>query len=147
MTEETKDIQIAVDIRHWIKLALFIAKQSHKGQFRRDEITPYITHPLSVSVRVEVRLKPIALLHDALEDSDLKLADLIALDFPEYIIRAVHTLTKLPDEDYIHYLQRVKENPDAIIVKLADMEHNLSDKPTEKQKAKYAKAKEFLTTK
>jgi (p)ppGpp synthase/HD superfamily hydrolase len=146
MTEKIQDTQIVVGIKHWIRLAHFIANQCHKEQYRRDKITPYIDHPIAVASRVEYRLVPIALLHDSLEDSDLKLADLIELDFPEYIVRAVEALTRFPDEDYMHYLQRVKENKDATAVKLADMGHNLSDSPTEKQKAKYAKAIEYLTT-
>jgi len=130
---------------HWYKLALFVATMAHKGQFRHDGRTPYIKHPLEVSFRVPKRLKPIALLHDVCEDNDVKFQDLEYLDFPKYIIDAVFDLTKGADEDYFEdYLKKIKTNPDALIVKLEDIRHNMNDTPTEKQRAKYIKALAFL---
>jgi hypothetical protein len=62
---------------------------------------------------------------------------------PGTIVDAVVALTKYGD-DYDEYLTRVKANPLATLVKIADIQHTLSDKPTAKQKAKYEKALKIL---
>lgn len=122
-----------------------LASVCHQDQKRRGG-EPYILHPIAVAEAVEMRLKPIAYLHDAMEDSKVPEAVRWALmTFPEYIQQAVADLTKRAGEDYFaEYLPRVKANPDALTVKLADIAHNLSDQPTERQKAKYKRALEFL---
>jgi (p)ppGpp synthase/HD superfamily hydrolase len=121
-----------------------MAEIFHQEQKRRDGKTPYVEHPIRVATKVERNLMPIALLHDAMEDSDLQARTLRILDFPEYIIEALEALTKKPKEDYMDYLARVKNNPYALAVKLADIDDNLNDAPTDKQKEKYKKALEFL---
>jgi hypothetical protein len=40
------------------------------------------------------------------------------------VIEGVAALTKLPGEDYESYKNKVKQNPDAIKVKMADLRHN-----------------------
>jgi (p)ppGpp synthase/HD superfamily hydrolase len=87
----------------------------------------------------------VALLHDTLEDAPSFTADrLMKLGIPENIIEAVQAITKQDGEDYDLYLERVKANPIAAKVKIADMLSNLADAPSEKQKAKYAKGLKAL---
>ena len=46
-----------------------IARQAHEGQFRRDGVTPYITHVESVVSRCSNKYeKSLAWLHDVIED-------------------------------------------------------------------------------
>ena len=51
--------------------------------------------------------------------------DLTNEGFSEEIIDAVHALSKLENEDYEHYLQRVKKNDLAVRVKLNDLSDNM----------------------
>jgi len=130
--------------QHWIKLAYFVARMAHKGQMRRDGVTPYFEHPLAVSNALPDRLKPIALLHDVVEDTDVTQTDLEYLDFPKYITDAVDRLTRKSWDNYTQYLEKVRHNPDALAVKLADIDHNLNDAPTDKQRNKYLSALTIL---
>ena len=72
----------------------------------------------------------IALIHDAIEDPQ----------HAENVVDAVLALTKTPDIAYMDYLASLYDFPNALIVKLADMNHNLGDVPTSRQKKKYARA-------
>ena len=65
----------------WIVKAKEIATEAHEGQKRSDG-KPYITHPARVAAAVKDRLKPIAWLHDVVEDTRVTLDDLKKWDFP-----------------------------------------------------------------
>lgn len=123
-----------MELKDYIDLARLIATRSHEGQFRRDGVTPYITHPEAVADMVEDRLKPIAWLHDVIEDSQCKsqVREMIYLLFPPYISSAVHNLTNVfHGLDYDYYISNmVMRDPDAIAVKIADMKHNISCSPS-----------------
>ncbi len=125
------------ELPNWISLAEQIAREAHQGQFRKDGITPYITHPAQIAASVPDDLKPIAWLHDVIEDTNLALAHLEAAGLPPYVLVAVHALTKVDGEDYDKYLQRVRSNDHARLVKIADIENNLKGQPSEKARAKY----------
>lgn len=119
--------------------AMIVCRLAHKGQMRRDGSTPYHTHPTEVANNVPLELKPIAFLHDTLEDTDLGELSLRALGFPEYVVDAVVALTRLSIESYDEYVTRLMRNPSAVAVKIADMEHNYSCNPSENSKAKIEK--------
>ena len=124
-----------------------IATKAHEGQFRRDGVTPYIDHPRDVVSRCESSLeKMTAWLHDVLEDTEHTLIDLAYLGVPREVTEAVLLLTKTKGQSYSTYLMGIKENSIARKVKIADMISNLSDTPTQRQIAKYAKGMHFLTT-
>jgi (p)ppGpp synthase/HD superfamily hydrolase len=128
-----------------IGIAQAIAERAHSGQFRRDGITPYIKHPQDVASRVETEeQKIVAVLHDTIEDTELTLDDLRAVGFPEEIVNAIAAMTKTEGQDYDQYLIGVKSDPLARVVKIADMNANLSDSPTERQIEKYHKGLAFL---
>ena len=131
---------------------LAIAKDAHKGQVDKAGVD-YIQHPLFVASLVEGELaKTVALLHDVVEDSDWTLEDLRKEGLPEEVVQAVGILTKKRNENYEEYILRVKQNPLARQVKLADLKHN-SDlsrlaNVTEidrKRAEKYRQAIAFLT--
>lgn len=123
-------------------LAERIARNAHRGQFRRDGVTPYIQHPEGVVARLRGESEEVisaAWLHDVLEDSKVVADDLSESGVPRAVVSAVVALTHMPDEPYENYLRVIRENPIAIKVKVADMLHNLSDAPTGKQVLKYAR--------
>lgn len=133
-------------LEYWIQQAQEIATRAHRGQFRNDNTTPYINHPIRVSVAVEDRLKPIALLHDSIEDSDGKvtLDTLREYGFPQYIITAVNLLTHKHGDSNMVYWKNILTNEDASKVKIADIRDNLGDSPSEYAKQKYVRALELF---
>ncbi len=120
-----------------------IAWKAHEGQKRNDG-SPYIRHPERVAAAVEDRLKPIALAHDLLEDTSVTLEDLKNEGFPAYIVEAIDLLTHRKGEPNLVYWGKIKPNPDALTVKLADINDNLNDKPSEYAKQKYSRALSFF---
>lgn len=129
--------------------ALAIAKDAHKGQVDKAGMD-YIQHPLFVASLVEGELaKTVALLHDVVEDSDWTLRK---EGLPEEVVQAVGIITKKRNENYEEYILRVKQNPLARQVKLADLYHNsdlsrlanVTDRDR-KRVAKYQQAIAFLS--
>lgn len=105
--------------------AIEIAHIAHDGQVDKGG-QPYIGHPLRVMNAVEtVEEKIVAVLHDAVEDSDLTLEDLAAAGFSDVIVEAIDAITKRPEEKRKDYLQRVMNNKIALKVKIADMTDNM----------------------
>ena len=107
-----------------IDIALAIARKAHAGQVDKAGVD-YIQHPLYVASQVKTEQeKAIALLHDVLEDSDITAADLLAYGLSNEVVTAVQTLTKKKGQSYQDYLEKVKSNNLARVVKLADLKHN-----------------------
>lgn len=136
----------------YVDLALEIATVAHRGQVDKAGID-YIEHPKVVASYVtEGEEKSTAYLHDVLEDADVTADDLMRQGILHQVVTAVETLTKNSKEPYFTYLEKVKLNPIARVVKLADLKHN-SDlsrlpSPTEedyKRLEKYKKAIAFLS--
>ena len=130
-----------------------IAKRAHLGQVDKAG-EDYIKHPEKVASFVKTdEEKAVAYLHDIIEDTELTLEDLGEYGFSKEVIEAVDIITKKRGEDYQSYLNSVKKNKLARVVKLADLCHN-SDltrlaKVTEKdikRKEKYQKAIDFLNS-
>lgn len=129
-----------------LKKAIELAQQYHKGQFRRDGITPYFNHVATVAEKLTTEEeKTVAYLHDIIEDTDCTLSTLME-HFPFDIVQAVHLLTHKEGVDYFTYIHKINEFPDPLIkrVKIADILSNLGDSPTEKQVAKYTLALNIL---
>lgn len=129
--------------------ALMIAVEAHKGQVDKNGM-PYILHPIAVMQKVEgLELKTIAILHDTIEDTYVTEDFLLEAGIPKNIVDVVALLTKPQNEPYESYLRRVKENPMAKAVKLADLAHNTSPERAsglnEARKKKYALAKQILS--
>lgn len=136
-----------------INIALSIAKKAHAGQVDKAGID-YIQHPVYVASQVKTEQeKAVALLHDVLEDSDITAADLLAYGLSNEVVTAVQTLTKKKGQSYQDYLEKVKSNNLARVVKLADLKHNsdlsrlksVSDTDRERVK-KYKNAIRYLST-
>lgn len=130
------------------EIALRIAVEAHMGQRDKNGM-PYILHPLAVASKVDgLELKTIAILHDTIEDTDVTADFLLERGIPKDIVEVVELLTKPKSESYESYLRRVKENPKAKAVKLADLAHNTDPSRAsglnELRRAKYELAKKVL---
>lgn len=137
-----RDVRLSDQINYSIinETARELAFKAHAGQFRRDGKTPYFNHVTAVAEALPGHLEAAGYLHDTLEDTKITAMDLEAAGIPTNIIDIVKILTHSKGETNEIYWERVLTSPDALLVKLADINHNLSDKPTDKQRTKYKKA-------
>lgn len=104
-----------------------IAFKAHEGAYDACGL-PYIMHPLHVAEQMtNETATAAALLHDVVEDTDITLDDLRAEGFREDIIKTVELLTHRDDVPYEEYLTKIKEDPVALAVKLADIAHNMDE--------------------
>lgn len=99
-----------------------------QGMKHRDG-HPASDHSFRVAHRVQEKFKDgdltvIALLHDLIEDARCTYAYLLLL-FGRRIADAVLDLTRGKKESWGVYIKRILKNPDAIRVKIADIEDNL----------------------
>ena len=140
------------------KKAMKIAYDAHHGQTDKSGV-PYIFHPIHLAEQMEdEQTTCVALLHDVVEDTDVTLEELEA-KFPKEITEAVQLMTHEKGVDYFEYVRRLKSNPIARTVKLADLKHNsdqsrladvtaaISDEKRVAMKEKYRRAEEILQKK
>lgn len=107
-----------------LSTALRIAMIAHEGQVDRAG-KEYIWHPLTVASMTSSFDEAItAILHDVMEDSNYTAESLRLAGIPEHIIEALCLLTHEKSEPYMDYVRRIKSNPLARAVKLADLKHN-----------------------
>ncbi len=106
------------------------ATEVHKGQFREDNKTPYITHPKAVVGLLKgIGIQDgdiicAAWLHDTIEDCGVS-SEQIRREFSPNISRIVSVLTR--DIGREEYLDRIKNADYNIqIIKIADVIHNSS---------------------
>ncbi len=131
-----------------LQRAIAIATKAHEGQVDKAG-HPYLAHPLFVMKNVNsLEEKIVAVLHDAVEDSELTFDELRSEGFPEVIVLAIAAITKIEGEAYAAYLERVIANAIALRVKIADVTHNLDIRrianPTEADFQRIAKYKKVL---
>ena len=137
-----------------IQKAYNYALENHGTQLRKSG-EPYIIHPTNVAYTIaELGLDEqticAALLHDVVEDTNVTF-DELEKEFSPEIIEALKLLTHDKNVDYLEYVRKIKNNPIARKVKLADLYHNSDpnrmENPTQKdleRKEKYRKAIEIL---
>ena len=134
--------------------AMCIAYTAHREQVDYNGV-PYIFHPIHLAEQMDDEVScAVALLHDVVEDTEITMEQL-AKEFPPEIIEPLKLLTHDDETDYFDYVRRIKSNPIAKKVKLADLAHNSdqsrcvgSDIPEERLefwRNKYQKAKAILT--
>ena len=106
------------------KKALQICFEAHKDQVDKSDL-PYIHHPLHLAEQMTDEVTTIvALLHDVLEDSPITMDQLAEEGFPAEALEAIALMTHGDDVDYMDYVKKIKQNPIAKAVKLADLAHN-----------------------
>lgn len=114
-----------MDLREQLLHAMHVAINAHGKQIDRNG-QPYIGHCFRVMAAGQtLEEKIVGVLHDILEDTAFTIIKLSAEGFCEEIIDAVHTLSKLENEEYDHYIRRVMRNDLAIRVKLNDLTDNM----------------------
>ncbi len=106
------------------KKALKLCFEAHKDQKDKSGL-PYIFHPFHLAEQMETEeTTVVALLHDVIEDTDYTIEDLTEMGFDKAITDALSLLTHDNKTDYMDYVAKIKENPIAKAVKLADLNHN-----------------------
>jgi hypothetical protein len=134
------------DTEALLRRAEEIARSAHEGQLYGD--VPYINHPLAVKARVGNNLmaQVAAILHDVLEDTPTSSQDLLDAGMPPASVTAVEAITRSAGEKYFAYITRLSNNSIARIVKVADLEENLSNLPEgHSLESRYLKALDMLT--
>lgn len=135
----TKIREYCTDGEDIVRKAYEYAESLHSGQFRQSG-EPYIIHPLNVSyilaeMHADVDTVCAGLLHDTLEDTDVKKED-IAHDFNQNVANLVDGVTKISkmnfstkqDQNYANtrkIITGITEDVRIIIIKLADRLHNM----------------------
>ena len=109
--------------------ALEFARRKHKGQ-KRIGGNDYITHPIAVWEMVKQQgydedYQLTALFHDLLEDTDTTEGEILRYG-NQNVLTAVKLLTKEKGYDMKKYIEGIKNNPIAFVVKIADRIHNLN---------------------
>lgn len=106
------------------KKALKLSFTAHKDQVDKSGI-PYVYHPYHLAEQMETEETiVVALLHDVVEDTDYTFNDLQKMGFPDSVIEALRLMTHDPKIPYLDYVKKMKANPVASAVKLADLKHN-----------------------
>ncbi len=136
-----------------LRAAYEMAKEAHKGQLRKDG-SPYVTHCVAAAdITVDMGLDEdsvvSALLHDVIEDTELKHGD-IARRFGEPVADIVEGVTKLTRVQYTSkedeqmenlrkMLMAMAKDIRVILIKIADRLHNMRTmdyQTAEKQRSK-----------
>lgn len=131
--------------------AMQIAYEAHHRQLDKCGM-PYIFHPFHLAEQMDDEYAVcVALLHDVLEDTDYP-RKALAAEFPKEVMDAVDLLTHEKGVPYLEYVEKIRPNPLAKKVKLADLTHNTDstrmplDGPAAQRRLeeKYLKAFEIL---
>jgi (p)ppGpp synthase/HD superfamily hydrolase len=115
--------------------AIILAVEAHGEQVDKAGVL-FVLHPLRVMDRMRTITPPpgvtnedlmiAGVLHDTVEDTPLTLAR-IQEEFGEIVTGIVDGVTRREDEVYQDgFIVRCAENPGAVLVKLADIDDNLS---------------------
>ena len=106
------------------KIALKLCFEAHKDQIDKSGM-PYVFHPFHLAEQMaDENTTIVALLHDVIEDTEYTLDDLRKFGFAEDVLSAISLMTHADDVPYMEYVVKIKTNPIAKAVKLADLKHN-----------------------
>lgn len=106
------------------KKAMKVAFEAHKNQTDKTGL-PYIYHPVHLAEQMTDEVTTCAaLLHDVAEDTNITLEALAEMGFDSEILAILRLLTHDEAVPYMEYVRKIKTNPLAVQVKLADLRHN-----------------------
>ena len=133
------------------KKALKLSFEAHKEQVDKSGM-PYVYHPFHIAEQMKDEDTTIvALLHDVVEDTDITVEDVRKMGFSEDVCEALSLMTHDENVPYMEYVKKLKKNPIAKAVKLADLKHNSDltrldavDEKTLKRVGKYKCAMKIL---
>ena len=107
-----------------VKRAILLASDAHRGQYDKGGL-PYITHPLHVADQMKTEDEcVVALLHDVMEDTGLTEFNLKEWGISDRQIAALKLLCHDETVPYLDYIQKIRMDPIARAVKIADLNHN-----------------------
>ena len=129
-------------------IARDIARHSHAGQLTRHGL-PMTDHVERVAAAVPDAARAVALLHDVLEKSDVRLDDLRDRGLTPVELAALDLLTRRDDETFERHTLRIGdgEGPAGAIarsVKLADLEDHISQAHDGRQAPPYRWARRHV---
>lgn len=135
------------------KKALRISFRVHKNQLDKSGM-PYVYHPFHLAEQMDDEYTTcVALLHDVVEDTDITIDGLKREGFPKEVTDAIALMTHDDGVPYLEYVAKIKRNPIATVVKLADLKHNSDlsrldevDSKALERVEKYRKAIQLLST-
>jgi (p)ppGpp synthase/HD superfamily hydrolase len=109
-----------------LEQAIALASKAHEGQ--KDKTgAPYILHPLRLMLCMKTESAMIAaVMHDVVEDSSWTLEQLRIEGFSDDMLAILDCLTHRSGESYEMFIDRVRKNPIACQVKIADLEDNMN---------------------
>ncbi|HRH68959.1 MAG TPA: phosphohydrolase [Flavobacteriales bacterium] len=111
-------------MEHLLETAIRMAAKVHRGQVDRFG-KPYVLHVMRVMMSGEdFEEQVLGALHDVLERSTLTVDDILKKGFSPRVVKALKHITRVPEETYEQYIDRVVQDNLAIRVKL----HDLADK-------------------
>lgn len=113
-------------MKNMLNVMLVLTATKFDGKFDKGG-TPYIMHCLAVMHKLrsqDEELQCIALGHDLVEDTDVTYLELDDMGFSARVIAGIRAMTKQKGESYNEYKDKVKANPDAVKVKMCDLQHN-----------------------
>lgn len=142
--------------------AVHLAEFAHRHQRDKAGLS-YIEHPKRVLAAVQAAgarpyVQIAAILHDVVEDTPITETMLLELGFSEAAVQLVSLVTRRkaePDNveaELERYYSGIRDNADALLIKLCDINDNLQawrlsylpDKTQKRLQEKYAKAKRML---
>lgn len=122
-----------------IKVACNILFDAHKDDKDKGGY-PYVFHPFYLATQMDDEDSVcVALLHDVIEDHGDKYSfeSLKNSGFNDKVIAALRLLTHDKSVPYMEYVGKIKANPIARKVKIADLKHNLDETRTGEKPLKY----------
>src|SRR5690554_1506063 len=103
------------------KKSLSIAYDAHKNQLDKSGL-PYIFHPFYLAEQMNDEYSIcVALLHDVVEDNNYTIQEIENMGFPLVVVDAIRVLTHDNEIPYFDYINRIKDNQIARIVKIKDL--------------------------
>ena len=135
-----------------VERAKYLAHRAHAGQVDKAG-RPYIEHVARVAAAVadDPEAEAVAWMHDVYEDCAREFVNEF-WDMPRSTTLTVEYLTRLPNMSDADYYDRIRANPLALRVKLADIADNadearlalLDEKTAARLRRKYANASKAL---
>ncbi|WP_176645466.1 bifunctional (p)ppGpp synthetase/guanosine-3',5'-bis(diphosphate) 3'-pyrophosphohydrolase [Duganella sp. SG902] len=157
LTEKLAEYMSAADLKK-VKEAYRFSDEMHLGQLRKSG-EPYISHPIAVAEicadwKLDAQAIMAALLHDVMEDQDVKKEELIER-FGAPVANLVDGLSKLEKIEFQSQIEAQAENfrkmllamasdVRVILIKLADRLHNMRTMEVMKPAAKARISKETM---
>lgn len=104
--------------------ALTLVSQHFRG-VRDKGGMPYVLHCIRAMMTVDsLDAKMVAVMHDLVEDTPVTINDLRDRGFSEFILAAIELVTHDQTDSYEDYVVKIRSNPLAREVKLADLRDN-----------------------